>query len=69
MYRVNIDTSDSEYCSSAGSSYTSEGQRKETPELKRLRCTVEKRKARIAEKAKEKKEKMEHNYPELIPPG
>ena len=38
-----------------------------TPDLRDIRRTVEKRKAKVAHNAKEKKENKERKYPELIP--
>ena len=67
MYRVNIDTSDSESYSSAGSSYTPDRPRIITPDLRDLRRNVEKRKARVAQNAEDKKKRKEKKYPDLVP--
>ena len=46
LYNVSLDYSSDDNCSSAGSSYTSAGERKETDTLKSLRLRVEHRQAK-----------------------
>ena len=65
MYRVKLDSSDSESCTSEASYRSAKGQRFVTPVLQSLRQQVEKRKARVAQNERDKREKLLHRYPEL----
>ena len=66
-YRVNLSTSGSEFYDSDASSFTSEASRPETPELQSLRRRAERAKARVTNKAKEKKDHWEKKFPEAVP--
>ena len=61
------ETSEAESYSSAGSSFAPGTPRRVSSHLRELRRTVEKRKAKVALNTKEKQEKKERQYPELIP--
>ena len=67
MYTVSLDYSSDDNCSSAGSSYTSAGERKETDTLKKLRQKAERQQAKLTRKSEEKKIRMEQNIPDFIP--
>ena len=66
LYKVSLDSSGSEYYDS-DTSYSSNASRRETPELQSLRRKAEREKARVINKAQEKKTKWEKKFPEAVP--